>query len=125
MNYKKGKHSIEALLPVKSTYKYTVDKNERLNIGMRHVANGGEFNLSAPGNNNLNSIDKIRYTRVNLGVGIDYNITKMINIDLFAGVSMRRQYDLNDTFDELYEFDLEESPFIQLGITLTPPKKKN
>ena len=126
LNYKKGKHNISALLPIKLTYKYSLDNKEKLSVGFKHKVNGAQFNITAPNIEiyDVPEIDKISYTRANIGATINYNITKFVQLELYGGASVRRQYNLLDKSNKTHEFNFKEAPFVQFGITLVPPKKK-
>ena len=126
LNYKKGKHSISALLPIKSTYNYNLGKKEKVSIGVKHLVNGAQFNITAPNtaNYDIPEVDKISYTRTNIGAVLNYDITKFLHFQVYGGASIRRQYELIDVSQKTHKFDLTESPFIQFGISVLPPKKK-
>ena len=126
LNYKKGKHTISTLLPIKSAYNYSLGKKEKISVGVKHVVNGAQFNITAPNFNksDVPDIDKIGYTRANIGAAINYDITKFLRFEVYGGASIRRQYELFDTSNRTHKFELNETPFIQFGITLVPPKKK-
>lgn len=126
LNYKKGKHNISALLPIKLTYKYSLDNKEKLSVGLKHIVNGAQFNIATPKieKYHIPEIDKISYTRANIGATINYNITKFVQLELYGGASVRRQYNLLDKSNKTHEFNFKEAPFVQFGITLVPPKKK-
>jgi hypothetical protein len=126
INYKKGKHDITAMLPVKSSYKYYLGKKEKLSIGIKHVIYGALFNISTSDMElqDVPEIDKISYSRFNLGVAINYDITKSLRFEIYGGTSARRQYHLIDVLSNTHKFDLKNTPFFQLGIVLLPQKKK-
>jgi hypothetical protein len=126
INYKKGKHEITAILPVKSSYKYYPGKKEKLSIGIKHFINGALFNISTSDMELQDSpeLEKISYSRFNLGVAINYDITKSLRFEIFGGTSARRQYHLIDVSNNTHKFDLKNTPFFQFGIVLLPQKKK-
>lgn len=126
INYKKGKHDITAMLPVKSSYKYYLGKKEKLSIGIKHVINGAQFSIS---NSDMDlqdvpEIDKISYSRFNLGAAINYDITQSLRFEIYGGTSARRQYHLIDVLSNTHKFDLNNTPFLQFGVVLLPQKKK-
>lgn len=123
-NYKKGKHSIKALLPVKSAYNYSLGSKEKLKIGLMHHINGAQFNITAPEVEKYGfpEIDKIRYSRANIGATINYMLTKFIHFKVYGGASVRRKYELLDEANTTHLFDLKEAPFIQFGISIVPPR---
>ncbi len=124
-HYKNQKHTFNGILPLKLNYSYSVDNQMRLKTGVRGVVNGGNINITIPNtlNSTGNEIDKVNYSRVNIGPFITYNITKMIQLEAFGGVSLRRQYYLLDTEENTQKFYLGEVPFFQIGLFLTPHLK--
>ncbi|MGK0447444.1 MAG: hypothetical protein ACJA2M_001218 [Polaribacter sp.] len=126
VNYQKGKHSIKAALPFQSNYKFSIDKKEKLKIGLKHNVNGAEFNVSRSkiANTNNHPINKIRYSRINFGATVNYNLTKFVRFELFGGYSARNQYHLIDTSNNLYDFDMTGCSFMQFGIAIATPQKR-
>ncbi|WP_157941197.1 DUF6268 family outer membrane beta-barrel protein [Arenibacter catalasegens] len=120
LHYKNNRHQINALLPVNLKYTYSLLPNEKLELGMKFNLNGANFNVSSEDN----SIDKINYSRANVGVLIDYQATKMIRLEAFGGLSGVRNYSLIDMDGTEFDFDSEAAPFFSVGIVLVPPKRK-
>lgn len=89
------------------------------------MVSGAQFNITTPNveKKDVPEIDKIRYTRANIGAAIDYNLTKFLRFEVCGGASVRRQYYLMDKSNNTHEFNLKETPFIQFGVTIVPPKK--
>lgn len=125
-NYQKGKHSIRAVLPVKSSYNYSFGIKEKLKIGLRHHINGAQYNITSSQSENYDipEIDKIRYSRANIGATINYQLTKLIQFEVYGGTSVRRRYELLDDIDNTHLYDLKNLPFVQFGIAIVPPIRK-
>ncbi len=124
LNYKNHQHSINALLPVKFDYIYTLDHKEKWMIGFRELANGGNINITASYNtSNVSEIDKVNYSRINMGPVVYYNINKFMQFQAIVGMSVRRKYNLQDAESRTEKIDLKNTPFFQVGIFLIPPKK--
>ncbi len=123
---KNNKQCLEGVLPLKLNYSYSVGNNERLKVGLRGVVNGGNINISVPYtlNSSGNEIDKVNYSRANVGAVITYNITKLIQVEAFGGTSLRRQYYLLDVEDNKQKFYLDEVPFFEIGLFFAPHLKK-
>lgn len=123
--FKRNKHNINAIFPLKLDYTYCVDKKERLKLGFREIANGGNINITASysSSKNIPEIDKVNYSRINIGPVVYYNITKFIQFEATGGVSLRRHYNLLDIENNKQEMYLKNAPFFQFGIFLTPPKR--
>jgi hypothetical protein len=124
LNYKKAKHSIDALIPIKVVYNYAIGSKERFKIGLKYLINGAQFNTSNTDEYNAPEIDKIIYSRINVGGNIQYSLFKNIQLMAFFGGSFRRHYRLIDVSNNSYNSDLKNVPFIQVGITFTPPNIK-
>jgi hypothetical protein len=126
IKYKKGKHHIKALLPFQSSYQFSIDKKEKLKIGLKHNVKGAEFNVSTSNvaNPSKFQINKIRYSRINVGATVNYNITKFVRFELYGGYSTMGKYNLIDKSDNLYEFDMTGGSFIQFGIGIATPQNK-
>ncbi|APG64483.1 hypothetical protein LPB136_03495 [Tenacibaculum todarodis] len=120
LQYKNNKHEINAFLPISAKYSYSLLPNNKLDLGVKYNLNGGNFNVHSDDN----SIDKINYSRANFGVTADYQLTKLLRLEAFGGVSAGRKYSLIDADDITYDFDSESAPFFSVGIVLVPPKRK-
>jgi hypothetical protein len=120
LQYKKKRHEINALFPINAKYTYSLLPSNKLELGVKYNLNGGNFNVYSEDN----SIDKINYSRVNFGVLANYQLTKILRLEAFGGLSAGRKYSLIDTDDTTYDFDSESAPFFSVGIVLVPPKRK-
>jgi hypothetical protein len=124
VNYNSGKHAISAFLPSKINYYYHLGKEEKLRVGSRAAVNGSYFNVSANEftNVNVNPIDKVIYSRINVGPVINYKLTNTFQLDLFAGYTFARKFQLADSDENEYKYDLENGPSLKLGLLITPSK---
>jgi hypothetical protein len=120
LHYKNNKHEINAVLPINVKYTYSLLPSDKLELGVKYNLNGGNFNVHSEDN----SIDKINYSRINFGVLANYQLTKILRLEAFGGLSAGRNYSLIDTDDTEYDFDSESAPFFSVGIVLVPPKRK-
>ncbi|MBT4919335.1 MAG: hypothetical protein HON09_07680 [Flavobacteriaceae bacterium] len=120
LQYKKNRHEINALLPVKAKYTYSILPEEKLQLGLQYALNGANFNVHSDDN----SIDKINYSRANFGVVGQYQLTNMLRLEAFGGLSAGRTYSIIDNDTTIYDFDSESAPFFSIGIVLVPPKRK-
>ncbi len=122
--YQKHMQSVNALFPIQFDYNYTIDSKEKWQIGFRETANGGNINITASYNNNtIRKIDKVNYSRINIGPVIYYNINKFLQFQAVGGMSVRRKYNLLDADNNTQKLDLQNTPFMQVGIFFRPPKK--
>jgi len=126
VSLKRGRHQISLLLPMQSSYQFTIGQKNKLMIGLKHTFNGGQFNITAssPKNRDNSEADKVSYSRMNLGATLNYNLTKLMEFEIFGGVSLRRKYTFLDTYEKLYEFNLKNTPFVQASINLVPARRR-
>lgn len=122
IRYKTKKHTINALLPLKVKYTYSLLPNEKLKLGAKYTLNGASFNIS---DTEISEIDKINYSRANIGGLISYKLTNILRLEAYGGVSMRRVYRLVDTKKNVHNFDSEDAPFFNIGFSLVAPSKKD
>lgn len=120
LHYKNNKHQVNAILPIKAKYTYSLLPSDKLELGVKYNLNGGNFNVHSEDN----SIDKTNYSRINFGVLANYQLTKLLRLEAFGGLSAGRNYSLIDANDTAYDFDSESAPFFSVGIVLVPPKRK-
>lgn len=123
LKYKIHRHTISMLFPIRSGYSYSFGKNENLKIGFKQNVNGAQFNLttSIPSEYDASQINKVRYTRINLGGNINYQLGKFIQCEIHGGTTVRKKYTIQDISSETYQFDLEKSLFLRFGLLIVPP----
>ena len=119
LHYKNNKYEINALLPIKAKYTYSLLPSDKLDFGVKYNLSGANFNVNSIDNN----IDKINYSRANFGVVAQYQLTNMLRLEAFGGLSARGTYGIIDNDDTIYDFDSESAPFFSIGISLVPPKR--
>lgn len=119
LHYKNNKHEINALLPIKAKYTYSLLPSDKLDFGVKYNLSGANFNVHSIDNN----IDKINYSRANFGVVTQYQLTNMLRLEAFGGLSAGRTYGIIDSDNTTYDFDSESAPFFSIGIALAPPKR--
>ena len=120
LHYKNNKHEVNAVLPINAKYTYSLLPSDKLELGVKYNLNGGNFNVHSDDNR----IDKINYSRANFGVVGQYQLTNMLRLEAFGGLSAERTYSIIDSDNTTYDFDSESAPFFNIGIVLVPPKIK-
>lgn len=118
--FKSNKHRIKTLLPSKFLYTYEVKSN--FDVGIKASINGGYFNITGYFNQ-IGDINKINYSRTNIGSVIYYNPMKIITLELTGGISTNRKYHLVDVNDNTYENKSSTEAFFNFGIVIKPFKK--
>jgi hypothetical protein len=121
LNYKYKKHQFNAHLPISLKYTYSLLPKEKLKIGVKYARNGANFNIS---NAKMPEIDKLNYSRANIGLFASYQLTRMLRLEARGGVSTGRIYRLVDDDRNVLDFDSKAAPFFNIGISLIPPKIK-
>jgi hypothetical protein len=124
LNYKTGNHDISSLLPMRINYLYHFEGFSQLRFGCRIAINGAYYNVTAKDFINIQAeeIDKIIYSRINIGPVFNYRISSIIQLDLFGGYSFQRKYQLADFCENEYKFDLENGPFFKIGLSVVPQR---
>jgi hypothetical protein len=122
--YKFDKHDFRAFLPSNIIYLYRFGHSESLKMGFRAAFNGGYFNVTSNQEVNVTagSIDKIIYSRLNIGPIINYELTNKIQIDFWGGYTTARKYRFTDFDENEYILDLNGGPFFRVGIYIVSPK---
>lgn len=122
-SYKLDKHAFNVFLPAILSYNYTVDKQERLKVGVKVAANGANFNASKDKFSNI-EVDRLNYVRINLGPDLSYRLTDILMINAAGGISAKRMYKFKDVHGDTYDYNSKSGAFFNIGIALVPPPKK-
>ena len=115
------KHRINALLPTKLIYAYQV--NPKVDIGLKAVVNGANFNITGY-YNDLVEINKINYTRGNIGPVLYYKPKKIFSIELSGGISTNRTFSLVDINNNTYNNTASTEAFFNIGLVIKPSANK-
>lgn len=121
IHYKYNRHSLNALLPMSIKYTYSLLPKEKLELGVKYIRNGANFNIYA---SDMSNIDKINYSRANIGVLANYQLTKILHLEAIGGISTGRKYNLVAYDENMYEFDSKTAPFFSIGMVLVAPKRE-
>ncbi len=123
LRYEDNYKSIKLFLPLMAEYLHIISANTRLEGGFRYAINGAYFNYSADNTeDSTNTINKLRYTRANVGPVINYRIGKILQLEAFGGMSSFRKYRLMNEQDDKLKFDSKASAFINFNINLLIPE---
>jgi hypothetical protein len=118
--YFKDHHDLTLLLPTFANYAYQVGRKDEFDIGVRADLNGADFHVSG---NNLDSavhVNKLSYSRINLGLVVSYKITKVIKLEARGGISTARKYQFLDADGNKYSFNTNNVPFFNVGLVIVP-----
>ena len=119
LKFKSGKHNLNALLPLRLSYTYAIRSN--LDIGVKAMTNGANFNVTGF-SNDTTEINKINYTRANLGPVIYFRPKKMITIELSGGVSTNRKVEATDLDNNRFQRTNSTEAFFNVGLVIKPVK---
>ncbi|MEZ7930726.1 MAG: DUF6268 family outer membrane beta-barrel protein [Flavobacteriales bacterium] len=119
--YKYKKHKIKGVLPVSTKYTYSLLPNKKLNLGLKYARNGATFNILSK---DFSEINKVSYSRANIGGLVNYQLTKLLRLEVNAGISTGRIYNLVNENKNVSDFNSKAAPFFSFGIALVPPKKE-
>lgn len=125
LRYRKDKHFINVLLPSHVNYLYRVGQAEKLRLGIRLETNGGNFNVINSDYTEAipNTINKIIYSRVNMGAVVNFQVTETILLEAFGGLGAARKFKLRDEMDKVFKANAENGGFFNIGVILTAPSK--
>lgn len=125
LRYANEKHFISVLLPSVANYLYRIDEKQKWHVGFRLATNGGNFNVNNHDFTEVipNSIDKLIYSRVNLGPVVNYQLTKSLQLEVFGGMSAGRKYKLEAASKVFTNYNAENGGFFNLSLFVTPPAK--
>jgi hypothetical protein len=125
LRYRKHKHFINVLLPSYVNYLYRVGEQEKLRLGLRLETNGGNFNVLNSDYTEVipNNINKIIYSRVNMGPVVNFHVTEAIMLEAFGGLGAARKFKLKGTDNKVFKADAESGGFFNIGVILTAPSK--
>ena len=118
LHYKNRRHKVKGLLPLKIKYMYAFPK-EKISLGIGYARNGANFNIS---DSKITGINKINYSRANIGLLAHYKLTKIFRLEANGGMSTGRIYRLIDGDNNVMDFGSKASPFLSIGIVLVSPR---
>jgi hypothetical protein len=123
IKYTYKNHELTGFLPMKAQYSYKFGKEEKLKIGLRAAINGSNFNITSPDFAGVipSPINKVRYSRANVGPFINYGITDMFRVEIFGGITTGRKYEFIDFEDNEYNYNRSNGPFFNIGFVIVPP----
>jgi len=124
--FKNRKNNLDILLPSHVKFLHGIGARQKISIGAKAMLNGGNFGVT------INefaaadpaTIDKLIYSRTNVGLLASIRMYRVVNLELFGGYSVNRKYKFEDTdIDDPFEYDSDNGPFFSVGISLVPKRK--
>jgi hypothetical protein len=125
MCYLSNRNFVNVLFPSSINYLYRLGRPEKLSLGIGPETNGGNFNVINSEYTEVlpNTINKLIYSRVNMGGIVNVQLTETIQIEAFGGLGAARKFKLKDSSNMIFRADAEKGGFFNLGIILTVPAK--
>jgi hypothetical protein len=117
IRFKSGRHRINAMLPIRLLYAYELYAG--LDIGLKAVVNGASFNVTGYSTTNV-EINKINYTRANLGPVIYYRPRKFVTIEITGGLNTNRNLQIVDVYNRSLNNTTSTEGFINIGLVIKP-----
>lgn len=121
LHYNYNRHNLNALLPMNLKYTYSLLPEEKLKLGLQYARNGADFNVYG---SEIAKIDKINYSRANIGLTANYQLIKILRLEAYGGISTGRIFNLVDFDKNVNEYDSKAAPFFSVGLVLVSPKRK-
>lgn len=122
VNYQKRLFHLNAILPT-NLNAYFRTPNERLKAGLRIRTIGSFININDQIISN-NTIDKLSYTRINVGPLVEWKLAGPLVMELAGGITARRKFDFSTAEKNTVSFDSESGPFLTIGLSIAPTRKK-
>ena len=125
LDYQKNRHSLNMILPSHILYMYKIDKNGKFKIGLKSKFSGGNFavDFSAIDKGISKSIDRVIYSRGNLGILFNTKLSDMMALELLGGISGLRKYRFEDSEEAMTSFDPRTGAFFTIGLNFNLNKK--
>lgn len=95
-------------------------KSGKVSYGVKAAVNGSQFNLTS---DSSNPVGNIRFSRINLGPVVNYQIKGPVYFTAFTGISMNRKYEIKSDLLGDLDFNSENGLFVSAGLFLAPQKK--
>lgn len=123
--YNKNRQKFNILLPTHAEYAYSIDAKDILNLGFRMSLNGANFHVSGNDVNSNVDVDKLSYSRINIGPVVSYRICKVVKLEMTGGISVARKFEFLDGEAKQYTLDSNNTGYFNVGLALIPPLGKH
>jgi len=118
LNYIREKVRYDMRLPlsIQATWAY----NSNFSYGLKFNVNGSQFNSAEGSIYNGVQIDAVNFSRILFGPELGIRLKNQIFLNLYAGISMRRVFELNSESGPDQDLSLNNGVFISAKISLKP-----
>jgi hypothetical protein len=118
--YFKDRQELAVLLPDFANYAYQVDRKVKFDIGVKASLNGADFHISGNNLDTAVNVNKLSYSRINIGPVAGYKITRTIKLEATGGISTARKYQFLDVEGNKYSFNTNNVFFFNIGLAIVP-----
>lgn len=119
---KTGNSSLHLVLPSIAYYKYQFGD---LRAGFQFSADGSQYNANFADNDETEAtepIDALAYKRIMFGPTLEYRVGRLIQIEASAGFVASRSVEVRGDLFNDDTIEIKNSPFIQIGLSIMPPR---
>lgn len=126
VQHKNKRHNLDILLPSHIKYLHGLGARKKFSIGAKAELHGGNYGVTIDQFSAADpkTIDKLIYTRTNVGLLANARLYRVFNLELFGGYSINRQYRFEGEMDDSFEYDSVNGPFVSVAISLMPKRKE-
>ena len=122
--YRTPKIVLNILLPTRASIMFK-SKSKTFLYGVETSINGGLFNNTTDVETISALVDETGYSRFLIGPAFELKQKNGINIQIKGGVAAGRRLEFIDVNEEIIDRTPEVGPFLSLGLSFSPKKKKN
>ncbi|NQX86205.1 MAG: hypothetical protein HRT67_09930 [Flavobacteriaceae bacterium] len=117
LTYKKGDWHTKAVLPAYITHYYVFNENTKL--GFRVAAYGNLYNATIENNSTAFELNRVGYSRINIGPDFQTKLFRDFYMNLGAGISTRNVLEIqDDDLNTIIDVDVDEKFFFNIGVKL-------
>lgn len=120
IRHKKGNFKFVARIPSKIEALWST-KSGKVSYGVKAAVNGSQFNLSSSRNNPAGNI---RFSRINLGPMVNYQLKGPVFFTAFSGISVNRKYEIESDLIGDFDFSSENGFFVSAGVFFSPINRR-
>ena len=121
LKHEKDNFKLNVLLPTRISTMWNA--KEKLSCGIDLSVSGSQYHINS--SFNQANIDVVNFSRVVLAPQLNYQIADPVILSIALGIATARtfEFDLENIEDQ--NFDLENGPFVSIGLKIVPQKESN
>ncbi|MEM9076352.1 MAG: DUF6268 family outer membrane beta-barrel protein [Bacteroidota bacterium] len=121
ISYRTNNMALDIILPNRLSVVFNMDK--AFHYGFQARLDGAFFNNTSAIQIVNDEIDRVGYSRLNIGPKIVFRFNETIKINLEGGMAIARRLDFVDAEGETFDRTPENGPFFKVGLSLSPKRK--